>query len=305
MAPFNWIRQFVNSYIKTIHQYTRCLENGSTFGQYHRQERLTLFHHEDIIKWKHFPRYWPFVHGNSPVTGEFPPQRPVTQRFDVFFDLCQNVQLSKQSYDWWFEMPLCPLWYHGTADYQSLITRSDSQCYHSGASKLLFYYYRLEDKVTCIAVSVTTFFYYYILGDKVTFMAVSVHCCDTISATDNIWCKTLLGLLAPNDIQPIKQTYNGICCQLKQHITQKGTKMHHGMDSLLILWCLISHSHNCTDRIHDYDSQIRHICCVFCCCVYIVLFRWMHTIYLPRFGFASLVLGKWYDYPSASETCPW
>ena len=26
--------------------------------------------------------------GNSPVTGEFPSQRPVTQSFDVFFDLC-------------------------------------------------------------------------------------------------------------------------------------------------------------------------------------------------------------------------
>ena len=28
--------------------------------------------------------------GNSPVTGEFPAQRPVTQSFDVFFDLCLN-----------------------------------------------------------------------------------------------------------------------------------------------------------------------------------------------------------------------
>ena len=26
--------------------------------------------------------------GDSPVTGEFPMQRPVTQSFDVFFDLC-------------------------------------------------------------------------------------------------------------------------------------------------------------------------------------------------------------------------
>ena len=25
--------------------------------------------------------------GNSPVPGEFPPQRPVTRSFDVFFDL--------------------------------------------------------------------------------------------------------------------------------------------------------------------------------------------------------------------------
>ena len=28
--------------------------------------------------------------GNSPVTGEFPAQRPVTQSFDVFFDLRLN-----------------------------------------------------------------------------------------------------------------------------------------------------------------------------------------------------------------------
>ena len=35
--------------------------------------------------------------GNSPVTGEFPAQRPVTRRFDVFFDLVLNRRLSKQS----------------------------------------------------------------------------------------------------------------------------------------------------------------------------------------------------------------
>ena len=46
--------------------------------------------------------------GNSPVTGEFPTQRPVTQGFDVFFDLRMNKQLSKQSWGWWFEM----LWRH-------------------------------------------------------------------------------------------------------------------------------------------------------------------------------------------------
>ena len=34
--------------------------------------------------------------GNSQVTGEFPPQRPVTQSFDVFFDRRQNKRMSKQ-----------------------------------------------------------------------------------------------------------------------------------------------------------------------------------------------------------------
>ena len=35
--------------------------------------------------------------GNSPVTAEFPSQRPVTRSFDVFFDLRLNKRLSEQS----------------------------------------------------------------------------------------------------------------------------------------------------------------------------------------------------------------
>ena len=38
-----------------------------------------------------------FYEGNSPVTGEFPSERPVTRSFGVFFDLCLNKRLSKQS----------------------------------------------------------------------------------------------------------------------------------------------------------------------------------------------------------------
>ena len=50
--------------------------------------------------------------GNSPVAGEFPTQRPVTRNFDVSFDLRLNRQLSKQSWDWWFETQSCSLWRH-------------------------------------------------------------------------------------------------------------------------------------------------------------------------------------------------
>ena len=41
--------------------------------------------HDDVIKRKHFPRYWTFVRGfhRSPV--KFPLQSPVTRSFDVFF----------------------------------------------------------------------------------------------------------------------------------------------------------------------------------------------------------------------------
>ena len=50
--------------------------------------------------------------GNSPVTGEFPAQRPMTQSFDVLFDLHLNKRLIKQSWGWWFETRSCPLWRH-------------------------------------------------------------------------------------------------------------------------------------------------------------------------------------------------
>ena len=67
--------------------------------------------HDDVIKWKHSPRHWPFVWGihRSPVNS---PHRPVTRTFDVFFDLRLNKRLSKQSWDWWFETPSRPLWHH-------------------------------------------------------------------------------------------------------------------------------------------------------------------------------------------------
>ena len=50
--------------------------------------------------------------GNSPVTGEFPTQRPVTRSLSVFFGLSLNKRLNKQSRGWWFETPPRSLWRH-------------------------------------------------------------------------------------------------------------------------------------------------------------------------------------------------
>ena len=62
--------------------------------------------HDDVIKWIHFPRYWPFVRGihrspmNSPHKGQW--------RGALMFSL--NCVLNKQSSDWWFETPSRSLW---------------------------------------------------------------------------------------------------------------------------------------------------------------------------------------------------
>ena len=50
--------------------------------------------------------------GNSPVSGEFPAQRPVTRSFDVSFDLRLIKRLSKHSRGWWFETLSRPSWRH-------------------------------------------------------------------------------------------------------------------------------------------------------------------------------------------------
>ena len=76
-----------------------------------------------LLEWKCFYSWWrhqmetfsallTLCVGNSPVTGEFPSQRPVTRSFDVFFDLRLNKRLSKQSCSWWFETLWRSLWRH-------------------------------------------------------------------------------------------------------------------------------------------------------------------------------------------------
>ena len=50
--------------------------------------------HDDVIKWKHFPRNWPFVRGIHRSL------------------MNSHKRLSKQSWGWWLETLSCPLWRH-------------------------------------------------------------------------------------------------------------------------------------------------------------------------------------------------
>ena len=71
-------------------------------------ERLTWWRHQ----METFSALLAICAGNSPVTVEFPTQRPLTRSFDIFFDLRQNKLLSKQWWGFWFETPSLPLWRH-------------------------------------------------------------------------------------------------------------------------------------------------------------------------------------------------
>ena len=96
---------------------TSCVRWG---GKYNWGDESYLSWHTLWCPWwrhqmKTFSALLALCAGNSPVTGEFPSQRPVTRSFDVLIDLHLNKHLSKQSWCWWFETPLCPLWRHCSA----------------------------------------------------------------------------------------------------------------------------------------------------------------------------------------------
>ena len=91
----------------TKHSIYKCIE--VCFSQ-----EYVLSSHDDVIKWKHFPRYWPFVRGihrwpvNSPHKGQW------HGALMFFFDLRLNKRLSKQWRRRWFETPsrsLCRVWH--------------------------------------------------------------------------------------------------------------------------------------------------------------------------------------------------
>ena len=97
-----------------------CSGTAWTVGELDRgcRQRVVGIH---LSWWRHqietFSTLLALCAGNSPVTCQFPSQRPVARSFGVFFYLCpnkrfMNKRLSKQSWGWWFEKPSHPLWRH-------------------------------------------------------------------------------------------------------------------------------------------------------------------------------------------------
>ena len=50
--------------------------------------------------------------GKPPINGGFPPQKPVTQSSEIFFEPHLNGRWYKHSRKWAFETPLRWLWRH-------------------------------------------------------------------------------------------------------------------------------------------------------------------------------------------------
>ena len=68
--------------------------------------------HDDVIKWKHFPRYWPFVRGihRLPVNSPHKGQWHGALMFSLMYAWINRWVNNKRG--WWFETPSRSLWRH-------------------------------------------------------------------------------------------------------------------------------------------------------------------------------------------------
>ena len=69
---------------------------------------IQFLEHDDVIKWKYFPGFWPFVRGIHWSPGNSPHKGQSRGALIFFLDL----RLSKHSRGWWFETPSHSLWRH-------------------------------------------------------------------------------------------------------------------------------------------------------------------------------------------------
>ena len=93
------IEQHINTYIYSRLLQERLISIDVNIGGVDRPPNITYISRQlpAVIPWwrhqiKTFSMLLAFCAGNSPVTGEFPAQWPVTRGFDVFFDRHPNKQ---------------------------------------------------------------------------------------------------------------------------------------------------------------------------------------------------------------------
>ena len=72
----------------------------------------TVIIHDDVTKWKHFPRYWLFVRGTHRSPVNYPQKGQWRGALMFVFYLCLNKRLSKQSWGWWFSTLSHSFWRH-------------------------------------------------------------------------------------------------------------------------------------------------------------------------------------------------
>ena len=107
LNTFLWKKMFVS-----LFQFHLSL---SLFAKFHcslKENSERVQNHDDVIQWKHFTCYWPFVRGihRSPVNSPHKGQWREALMFSLIWAWTNGWALSKQSLGWWFGTLPRSLW---------------------------------------------------------------------------------------------------------------------------------------------------------------------------------------------------
>ena len=80
--------------------------------------------HDDVIKWKHFPRHWPFVRETTGHRWILLIKASDAELWCFLWSAPEKKRLSKQSIRRWFETPSPSLWRHRNVIIQPNISHS-------------------------------------------------------------------------------------------------------------------------------------------------------------------------------------
>ena len=105
MCEYGWNVQVCTEWKSTCMTVTMvtCISSANKVNALYDKHIHAL--HDDVIKWKHFPCYWPFVRGihRSPVNSPHKGQWRGALMFSLICAL--NKLLGVQTWGWLFEMP--------------------------------------------------------------------------------------------------------------------------------------------------------------------------------------------------------
>ena len=99
----------VLSWIISVNSYTVQWRISWERFKVHMNGHVFTREHDDVIKWKHFPRYWPFVRGIH-RSRWIPHTKASDAELRCFLWSAPDKRLSKRPWGWWFETPSWSLW---------------------------------------------------------------------------------------------------------------------------------------------------------------------------------------------------
>ena len=119
MTPplFNQTNKMAHSQLKSKNLLYRGNQYFSSGKIYPSLSNIELVH----PRWRHIFRVTDHLCGEFTGHRWIPHTKASDASFDVFFDLCLIKRLSKQSWGWWFETPLRPLWRDCNATFITII----------------------------------------------------------------------------------------------------------------------------------------------------------------------------------------